>query len=204
MNTKEEKALERREGAVRRLGGKPSDQRGREAMRRSKDLWIGLLVASLVLGGLLGCGGSHQKGPGVVSDINPAATTAVGKIKVVDVSNQTKELFDVDVIGLLWSSLDNSLLQRGLLWSPNSPNSPLTLEASIVKYQKGNYWTRNVLPFMGKSVLVAHCELKDGDRVVAKAEAEHTISAGTLERNAWRNVFSVVADELVTQLARQI
>jgi hypothetical protein len=169
-------------------------------MMMKKTLLCTLLT--LMLTPLWGCGGARQELP------PPTATPAVSniKIRVVDVSNDTHELFEVDVIGMMWTALEESLKKRGMLWTPDTPGVPLTLEARVLKYQEGNFWLRPVLPFWGKTVLSSTCEIKDGGRVVASAEAKRSISFGneTFTVGAWRKIFSGVAEDLVSELARRI
>jgi hypothetical protein len=127
-------------------------------------------------------------------------------IRVVDVANKTRELYDVDAIGLLWTGLDESLQNRGLLWQ-GKPGIPVfTLYGEILKYEKGNFLTRPFFSTWGKAHLVARCEVKDGDRVVATAEARHTISLGTewFKKETWKKIFRVVANDLIEQIARKI
>jgi len=158
-----------------------------------------IFVLSWMLIPLWGCGGTPEKA--TVTEPRLTAPADV-KIKVGDVSNDTKELFDVDVIGMLWTALDESLRQRDLLWTSDSPVPPLKLEVHIVDYQKGNFWLRPVLPMWGNSVLAVKCDLKDGDRLIVSAEARQSLSiaSGGFTMNAWRQVFVIVADEIVTEL----
>lgn len=83
---------------------------------------------------------------------------------------------------------------------------PLTLDAYIVKYQKGNVFMRPVLPMWGKTALAVRCDLKDGDRVVTTVESKHVISlgSGAFTVGAWRKVFSDVSEDLVQELARKM
>jgi len=165
------------------------------------------LIAVLMMSGLLiACGTSKS----AKLETQPQPGDAVPrnvKIRVVDVSNKTGELFDVDIIGLLWSGLDESLRKRDLLWKggPSSP-APLRLEAQVVKFQKGSFFLRPVLPFLGKTVLGVRCDLKDGDRVVESVEAKETISygSGVFTTEAWRKIFAQVSEDVITQLSRKL
>jgi hypothetical protein len=135
------------------------------------------------------------------------STPRVGtRIKVVDVSNDTRELFDVDVIGMLWSGLDLSLNRHGLLWTEDSPMEPLRLEAHIIKYSKGNVIARNLAPYWGKTRLVVRCDLKSGDREVASVESKETISIGNkgLTIGAYKKIFNDVSEKIVNQLAGRL
>jgi hypothetical protein len=160
------------------------------------------LAICLLLGTFWGCGTTRGEN---AFEPTPSRTSSA-KIKVDDVSNNTGELFDVDVIGLLWGSLDDSLKQRGLLWTGDTPAPPLKLEAHITEYRKGHIVTRSLMPFWGKTVLAVRCDLKDGDRVIATVESEHTISIGrgTFTFGAWKKVFSAVAEEVVSKLALKV
>lgn len=125
------------------------------------------------------------------------------KIKVLDVSNSTSELFDVDVIGMLWSGLDESLKARGMLWAGQTAYAPMSLTANILKYQKGSAWYRWVVPRYGKTLLTVQCEVsKDGRNLVTvTAEKEISFGDGTFTRHGWRKVFGEVAEDLVSRIA---
>ncbi len=164
---------------------------------------VRVLGCCLMLFALLGCSSkSMEVVPGEATTPPVISST---KVKVIDVSNDTGELFDVDVIGLLWGSLDDALRKRGMYWTPDSPNPPLTLEAQVIKYKKGNVITRLCLvPVVGNTVLVARCELKDGGRVIASAETKQTIAIGHggFTIGAWRKIFGEVGEELVGKAVR--
>ena len=154
----------------------------------------------LVMAALWGCSRTHQ-------ELVPAPDTPPVsniKIRVVDVSNDTRELYEVDVIGMMWSALEDSLRKRGMLWTPDAPGLPLILEAHLLKYQEGSAWLRPILPMWGKTVLTVKGEIKEGGQIVASAEAKQAISFGhgTFTVNAWRKIFAPAADELVSQLVR--
>ncbi|MGV8073411.1 MAG: hypothetical protein AB2L11_02455 [Syntrophobacteraceae bacterium] len=160
------------------------------------------LVLFVVLGAFTGCATKREE-----SRVGSAAPMRVDKrIKVADVANKTQELFDVDAIGMLWNGLNQSLMQKGLLYMGEPSIPVLRLEASIVKYQKGHFLLRPVIPYFGKTLLSVKCELKDGDRVIGSVESEHTISMGKIEftNRAWKKIFSEVAEDVVSQLAAKI
>ena len=123
------------------------------------------------------------------------------KIRVVDVSNSTNELFDVDVIGMLWSSLEESLRRREMLWRGETAYAPLTAEADILRYQKGSAWYRWALPMWGKTYLNVKLDIQKDGRLLTTVETEREISFGdgTFTRNAWRKIFAEVADDLINQ-----
>jgi len=100
------------------------------------------------------------------------------KIQVVDVSNDTHRVFDVDVIGLLWSGLEDSLKKRGMLWNAQAGGKPYTLEARVVEYKKGSIPGR-LVPLVGDVVLKVTCDLRDGDRQIATVESKHKFGYGS-------------------------
>ncbi len=175
---------------------------GCEHMRRvGAVMAVGLLFLTLCA-----CGRSRPELPMESSAVESVAARQDICVRVVDVSNETRELFDVDAIGLLWTGLDEGLRDRGLLWQGNPQIPVLKLYAKIIKYEKGNFLTRPFFSTWGKAHLVAACEVRDGDRVVATAEAKHTISFGTewLKRETWKKVFKVVGNDLIEQIARKL
>lgn len=161
-------------------------------------------IFSLILATLCGCG-SKTREP-VVENEPVAPVSQSIKIKVADVSNETGQLFDVDIIGLLWNSIDESLKKRGYLPITPPLEPPMTIEAHIIQYQKGSIWLRPVLPPLGKTLLSVKCDLKQQGRIIASVESKQTISlgSGTLTTDAWRKIFKGVAEDVVMQFLRKI
>jgi len=63
---------------------------------------IFLVIGCLVMGASFwGCGAKRGELP--PPTIAPAVSSI--QVRVVDVSNETRELYDVDVIGMMWSAL---------------------------------------------------------------------------------------------------
>ena len=168
-------------------------------MKAGRFILAGLLFVAL----LCGCG--RTKGESLLAGPYTPSITSPLKFKVADVWNDTGQLFDVDVIGLLWNGLEHTLVEKGMLWTPQFTPKPYTLEAHVVKYKKGSIGMR-LMPFSGETLLVVHCDLKDGDRVIAKLESTRKFSFGngTLTREAWRKVFNEVSEALVTQALRKV
>ena len=163
---------------------------------------IYLFALCLMLGVAWGCSTTREE-----PTPPPSATpTTSARVRVADVTNGTKELFDVDVIGLLWTGFNESLNKRGLLYMGVPGPAPLKLEATVVKYQKGAMWLRPIAPRWGKALLVVKCDLKDGDTVIATIESSHTISlgSGTFTKDAWRKVFTEVTEDVVNRFAGKI
>jgi hypothetical protein len=168
------------------------------------------LAALIMIGMLLtpfpGC---SRNRPDLPVESTAVETTVIRQdicIRVVDVANKTRELYDVDAIGLLWTAMDESLRDRGLLWQGDKPIPVLKLTAEILKYEKGTMLLRPFFTTWGKAHLVARCEVRDGDRVVATAEAKHTISLGKewIKKDTYKQVFKVVANDLINQVARKL
>jgi len=127
------------------------------------------------------------------------------KIQVADVSNETGEIFDVDVIGLLWDALEAKLHQEELLWTGNPRTAPLQMEAFVREYSKGNALQRWTMPGLGSTVLDARVDLKAGDVLIASVEIYRKIGTGDgLTIGGWRKVFGEVAEDVVTQLRTQL
>lgn len=162
------------------------------------------MIFVLALLASLACGCGRSKDDTTVRSV-PAMRQDV-RIRVVNVSNKTGRLYDVDAIGLLWNGIEESLRNKGLLWTGDPGIPVLTLRAYITEYEKGNVYLRPVLPMWGKTVLSARCELEEEGRTVATAESKHTISAGRegLSFKAWKEVYRTVADDLVDQVTRKL
>jgi hypothetical protein len=140
--------------------------------------------------------------------VNPAYAPAASspfKIRVTDVWNDTHEVYDVDLIGLLWSELEFSLQKRGMLWSEGMEDKYFTLEVHITNYKKGGLPER-LVPWYGDTVLSVQCTLKDGDRQLATFESKRKISFGngTFTRAAWRKVFAETSEDLINQATHKL
>ena len=164
---------------------------------------IFLVIGCLVMGASFwGCGAKRGELP--PPTIAPAVSSI--QVRVVDVSNETRELYEVDVIGMMWSALEESLKKRGMLWKPDSGGVPLTLEAQVLRYEEGTVWLRWFLPAWGRTTLTAKGDLKEGGRLIASAEAKEAITFGhqTFTIGAWRKIFGEVAEDLVSQLTKSL
>lgn len=159
-----------------------------------------VLMALVVLASFSGCGSTPDENEAIYRQLPNI------KMKVVDVSNDTEELFDVDVIGMLWGALDQSLKRRDMLWPGEAAYAPYTIKASIIKYQKGSAWYRWVLPMWGKTYLTVKCDVVKDGRIYTTVEAQKdiTFGDGTFTRGAWRKIFGEVAEELVQQIAAKV
>ncbi|MGC9966992.1 MAG: hypothetical protein ABSE08_16435 [Syntrophobacteraceae bacterium] len=127
------------------------------------------------------------------------------KVKVSDVFNDTHQVYDVDVIGLMWNGLEDSLKKRGmLLVQPQAGVEPYVMEAHIVSFKRGEIaacW----LPYVGDTVLVARVDLKQGGKVLATLESKHktTLGKGTMSLNAAKTVFDQVSEDIVNQAVKK-
>ena len=126
------------------------------------------------------------------------------KVRVTDVSNDTHKVHDVDVIGLLWNGLEDSLKKRGMLWTPELEGEPYVMEGHVVKFKKGSVAER-CMPYVGDTVLAVRVELSRGGRPIATIESKHTIGFGrrTFTRNAWKKIFEQVSEDVVNQAVKK-
>jgi hypothetical protein len=138
-----------------------------------------------------------------VSSPKPAVVSPY-KVRVAEVSNDTHKVYDVDVIGLLWDGLEDSLKKRGMLWTPETEGEPYIMEGHIVNYKEGSMAER-FLPYMGDTVLSVRVELSQGGRHLASIESNHKISygSGTFTRNAWKKIFEQVSEDVVNQAIKK-
>jgi hypothetical protein len=122
------------------------------------------------------------------------------KAKVTEVFNDTHKVHDVDIIGLLWNGIEDSLNKRGMLWTPNTEGEPYTMEGHVVYFRKGAMAER-FLPRLGDTVLTVRVELSQGGRHIATIESKRKIAfgTGTITRNAWKKVFEDVSEDVVKQ-----
>lgn len=150
---------------------------------------------------LCSCGGGGDDI--VIGPYTPAISSPV-KIRVADVWNDTHRVYSVDVIGLLWNGLEDSLRRRGMLWTPQMGGQPLSLEAHVVQFKPGGMAQR-FIPLYGDTTLEVTCSLRDGDREIATIESKHKIAmgSGTFTRNASKKIFAEVSEDVVNQAIRK-
>ena len=150
---------------------------------------------------LCSCNKGHDE---IISGPYTPAISSPVKVRVTDVWNDTHQVFDVDIIGLLWSGLEESLKKRGMLWSPDMGDHYLILEAHVLDYKKGSMAGR-LVPYAGDAVLSVRCTLRDGSRELATIESKRKFSFGngTFTRSAWRQVFWDVSEDVTAQAVRK-
>jgi hypothetical protein len=149
---------------------------------------------------LTGCG-AVQHNITLQDKYLPQAQT---KIEVGQVTNETKETFDVNVEQMLTNALAEQLRKEAMLWDGIS-NPKLVLNSKIVEYDKGNAFKRWLLPGWGTTVLTIQCDLKGGDKIVGSVEARRTISiGGGYTIGAWETIFASVAHDVVEDLRSKI
>jgi len=126
------------------------------------------------------------------------------KVRVSDVSNDTHQVYDVDVIGLLWNGLEDSLKKRGMLWTPQFEGEPYVMEGHIEYFRKGSMEARWV-PYVGNTVLTVRVELSQGGKHLASIESKHKIAfgGGTFTRNAWKKIFEEACEDVVNQAIKK-
>ena len=122
------------------------------------------------------------------------------KVRVADVSNDTPRVYDVDVIGLLWNGLEESLKDRGMLWTPKSGGEPYVMEGHVTFFKDPSLGKR-LLPYAGNTVLQVRVEISRGGRHVATIESSRSLGygKGMWTFHAWRKVFADVSQNLVKQ-----
>jgi hypothetical protein len=166
---------------------------------------IRLLALVLIPLFIFACHRGGKKDIPVESGIQAPKPVVVSpyKVKVADVFNDTHEVFDVDIIGLLWNGIDDSLKKRGMLWTPNAEGEPYMMEGHIVYFKKGGIVERCV-PRLGDSVLTVRLELSQGGRHIATIESKRkvTFGGGTFTRSAWKKIFEEVSEDVVQQAVK--
>ena len=158
-----------------------------------------ILLFILTIMTLIGCGAVQHKV--TFQDYSPQSQT---KIEVGQVTNETKETFDVNVEQMLTDAFAEELRKETMLWDGGS-DTKLVLSSKIVEYAKGDAFKRWLLPGWGSTVLTIQCDLKDGNKVVGSAEARRTVSiGGGYTIGAWKTIFASVAKDVVEDLRSQI
>ncbi len=165
-------------------------------MRRIAHLCI-MVLCGLVPLLFAGCGSTRRE---VVADKAPVSIPAA-KFKVMDVSNNTGEIFDVDVIGMMWNGMEDALKKEGMLWTEKSSTAPIELNIHIVAYEKGNLIARYLSPVGGSTRLAVKCDVNRGGRLITTIETREAYTFGNgLTFGAWRKIFNRAAEELTREL----
>jgi len=127
------------------------------------------------------------------------------KVVVGPVHNKTGQSFDIDVDKMLADALTQRLKDQDLYWT-SDPAPKLTLSADIVQYAKGDAFKRWLLPGYGSTALVVHATLSDAsNHEVGAVDAKRTVDAGGgYTIGAWESIFRDVADDVVTDLEKQV
>jgi hypothetical protein len=132
--------------------------------------------------------------------------TSPYKVRVSDIFNDTHQVYDVDIIGLMWNGIDDSLKKRGMLWTADAGGEPYILEGHVVYFKKGGIPER-LLPRLGDTVLAVRVELSQGSRHIATIESKRKIAFGfrkeTITRSAWKKVFEEVTEDVVQQAVKK-
>ncbi len=156
---------------------------------------------------LFGCSMWAHKGANSPGDLpaKAVAPSAPLKVRVVGVTNDTRNLYDVDVIGMLWNGLEKSLKQRGMLWTPKSAGTPYLMTGHIT-YFKNPILLERIYPYMGDTVLKVSVDISRDGKHVATIEDSRSIGygKGMWTLHAWKEVFAQVSQAVVKQAAQRL
>jgi hypothetical protein len=128
--------------------------------------------------------------------LNESALQSEFSIDTVVVTNDTGQVFDIDIESMLTSALIAELNSQGLSMKSGFPYS---LDVSIIQYKKGNAFSRWLMPGMGATVLSVEARINDDEgNVLTQSQATRSIGAGGgYTIGAWSRVFGEVANELI-------
>ena len=131
-----------------------------------------------------------------IAVLDEAALQSEFSIDTVEVTNNTGQIFDIDIEAMLTSALVEELNSQGLSLKSGFPYS---LDVSIIQYEKGNAFSRWLVPGMGATILSVEARITDEeDNVLTQSQATRSIGAGGgYTIGAWRRVFGEVADSLI-------
>ncbi len=125
-------------------------------------------------------------------------------VKVAEVYNDTHQVYDVDIIGLLWNGMQDSLKKRGMLWTPDAEGDPYVLEGHVLSFREGGIPER-MLPYLGDTMVSVRVELSQGGKHIATIESKRKIAfgKGTWTTQAWKKVFEEVSEDVVSQAVKK-
>jgi len=166
---------------------------------------IRFLALGLAAFFLIACHHKGQEKPAEVYTPPPEVFSPY-KVKVADVFNDTRQVYDVDVIGLMWNGLDDSLKKRGMLLTDQQKggDEPYVMEAHIVSFKKGDIcacW----LPYVGDTVLAVRVDLKRGGKLLATIESKEkvTLGRGKMSFQAAKTAFDKASEDIVQQAVKK-
>lgn len=129
------------------------------------------------------------------------------KVILGTVVNKTGNIFDVDIEAILESAIVRKLSVESLLAYRGNSNA-VVMDVSIIKYRKGNAFSREILPLPGYSstVLVIEASLFDSEgNLDATAQAKRSVDwGGRYTVGAWSYIFDDLANDLVEDLRSEI
>jgi hypothetical protein len=130
--------------------------------------------------------------------------TSPYKVRVAEVYNDTHKVYDVDVIGLLWNGIEDSLKKRGMLWRENTEGEPYIMEGRVLYFKEGDM-AKRFLPYVGDTVLAVRVELSQGGKHLATIESKRKIAygRGTFTTRAWKKIFEEVSEDVVSQAVKK-
>jgi len=148
-------------------------------------------------------GGKDIQIGGEIYSPKPVVTSPY-KVRVTDVFNDTHQVYDVDIIGLLWNGIEDSLKKKGMLWTSNAEVEPYLMEGHVDYFRKGEIIER-CLPRLGDTELRVRVELSRGGTHIATIESKHkvTFGRGTITVNAWKKVFDKAVEDVVNQAVKK-
>ncbi len=156
---------------------------------------------------LFGCGfwGHKDAASALKSPARIEVPDSPVKVRVADVSNDTGQVFDVDVIGMLWNGIEDSLKDKGMLWAPGSRGEPYVMTGHIVYFKEPSF-SKRLVPHAGNTVLEVRVEITRGGQHVATIESSRKIGygKGMWTLHAWKKVFAEVSKDVVAQAAGKL
>jgi hypothetical protein len=148
-------------------------------------------------------GGKDIQIGGEIYSPKPVVTSPY-KVRVTDVFNDTHQVYDVDIIGLLWNGIEDSLKKKGMLWTSKAEVEPYLMEGHVDYFRKGEIIER-CLPRLGDTELRVRVELSRGGTHIATIESKRKIGYGKyiFSSSAWKKVFDEVTEDVVNQAVKK-
>jgi len=130
-------------------------------------------------------------------------------IQVNKITNQSGKNFDIDVESILSNALTDKLLSEYLLYT-NKNNKPLLLNCKIIEYEPGNPLKRWLESAWGSPKITIQCDLYNGDKLIGTVDTSRRLISGTAtvggeySSQAWRIIFSDIAEDIIDKLKSKI
>jgi len=163
-----------------------------------------LCVIGVLTFAVYGCMGAVKH----KADFDPAFLPNSGtRVEVGTVTNDTGDVYDIDITTMFMNALNKTLDEKKLLWTGESGGNHIIITSKVIEYDKGSAFKRWLAPGWGSTVLSVHCEITESSskKNIGSIDTRRTVSiGGGFSVDAWKTIFADVAQDVVKELRSKI